>query len=93
MENAQSEQSMLVERAGKEESNGKREIIPIDETPFQMVNMEENGWYLVIGNEVMKIMERPEELIDYVNSKPWELMLNAGYLYNKAITKIDREEE
>lgn len=96
MENAQLEPHMLVERAGKEELNGKRTIKNIEGTPFQTVDMDENGIYLTMGKEVLKIKETEEEILEYIKEDSWELRLNAAYIYckhaaeyEKSTTKID----
>lgn len=91
MENVQSEQSILVERTGKEELNGKRTIKNIEGTPFQTVDMDEYGIYLIMGKEVLKIKETEEEILEYIKEDSWELRLNAAYIYCKHAADVYRK--
>lgn len=62
-------------------------------TPFWLVQVEinkesnvkeyEEKTAITMGKEILKIMNNEEEAKKYINKKPWELILNAAYIYTK----------
>lgn len=66
-------------------------LTEIEGTPFHIVEME-NAMMLVMGRDVLKIGETEKELREYVKNKPWELILNAGAIYNKYINEKIKED-
>lgn len=84
------QQSMNVEEQDKEVSNG--EVTEVAKTPFSIVKME-IGYGVVLGREVLKILATKEACIKYIKEKPWELILNAAYLYHIYVDQVERKEK
>lgn len=88
----QSQQSIELEKIDKQQSNGKPIVITINDTPFNIVEHKEEI-LITIGNEVLKKCETVESAVKYIESKPWELILNACAIYSEYITKTKKEKK
>lgn len=85
-----SQQSIELHKVDKEQLNGRPIVTTINEAPFNIV--ENKGEILItIGNDVLKKCETVEEAVKYIESKPWELILNATAIYVEYINKVKKE--
>ena len=80
-----------VESADSLESTSENisKYVTLDETPFAVV--EDGGkWIIVFGQYKASTREfnNVEEAEEYVHSKPWELILTAGYAYNDMVNEL-----
>ena len=83
----------LQDQADRQESNLEVEIKEVEGTPFRIVRNEKEV-SIIMGDQVLKRgFNEIEEAEDYVASKPWELILIAGAVYNEFITKIRKEND
>lgn len=75
------------------ELNSNNEIIDIKGTPFRAVKMKE-VWWIVLGNQAIsnKTFKDPKKLIQFVNTKPWELMLTAAHIIANNIIRLKLSE-
>lgn len=85
-----SQQSIELIKADKEQSNGKVNVVTINEAPFNFVEKDDEIM-ITIGTEVLKKCETMEEAVKYVETKPWDLILNATAIYVEYINKIKEE--
>lgn len=87
-----SQQSIELQKADKKQSNGKPIVVTINNAPFNII--EHKGDILItIGNDVLSKQETVEKAVEYIESKPWELILNATAIYTEYIEKIKKEKE
>lgn len=76
----------------KEQLSGKPIVVTINNAPFNIV--EHKGDILItIGNDVLSKQETVEKAVEYIESKPWELILNATAIYTEYIEKLKKEQE
>lgn len=48
---------------------------PITDSPFEAIRTEEHPWHLIYGNYKLRgAWASIEEVIEYVESKPWQLI-------------------
>lgn len=66
----------------------------VEETMFSLVT-DENGTKITIGNDIVseKVFENKNEAIEYIDSKPWELIVISSYMYSKLVSKIKEYEQ
>lgn len=88
---------MNVDTQDSEESNLNEDVtryIPIDETPFALVK-DGDVWVIVMGNNLVssKKFIYNYEAINYIEDKPWELIMNASFVYNSIVNELKNEEE
>lgn len=76
-----------------EQNEELKEVIQIPNSPFWAIRKGNEGWLLVMGNEMMykNTFETYEQLVTIVEEKPWELIVKAAYTFNKAVDKIGNE--
>ena len=87
-----SQQSIELQKADKDQSNGKPIVTTINDAPFNII--ENKGEILItIGNDVLKKCETVEDAVKYIESKPWELILNATAIYVEYINKMKKEDK
>lgn len=91
----ESQQSIELQKVDKEQLNFERPIVvTINDAPFNII--EHKGDILItIGNDVLKKCNTVEEAVKYIESKPWELIMNAVAIYveyvNKTKTKTKKD--
>ena len=75
------------------ELNSNNEINDIKGTPFRAIKMKE-VWWIIFGNQALsdKVFEDPKKLIQYVNTKPWEIMLTAAHVIANNLIKLKLSE-
>lgn len=68
--------------------------VEIEDTPFTAINIG-NKWMLVMASSVAsgKKFDTIEELEEYVESKPWELIVTAGSIFRDIINENKLKEE
>lgn len=68
--------------------NGEEIVKNIEDTPFRTIKSE-GRIYLAMYNEIIENWkeEEEEELLQYVKSKPWRIMLIAGAIFTNEINK------
>lgn len=68
------------------------EYVEIHGTPFILARVT-GHWKITLGYDVVspKRFDTKEEAEEYVNQKPWELILVAGHIYNKRIEAFLKE--
>ena len=77
----------------KVELNSNNEIIDIKGTPFRAIKIGK-VWWIVFGNQAVsdKVFEDPKKLIQYVSTKPWEIMLTAAHVIANNLIKVKLSE-
>lgn len=65
------------------------EVTEIKNTPFAVVS--KNGEHNIIMKDQIvsdKSFDSKEEAIEWVNSKPWKLILISSFIYNESVREI-----
>ena len=65
------------------------EVTEIENTPFGVFS-KDGEHNIVMKNQIVsdKSFNSKEEAIEWVNSKPWKLILVAGFIYNEGVKEI-----
>lgn len=66
----------------------------IDETPFTIIKRENKDTYdIAIGNNIIDEtnFKEDKEVKDYINSKPWKLIINATIVMQDYYKEIDKQ--
>ena len=65
------------------------EVTEIENTPFGVFS-KDGEHNVVMKNQIVsdKSFETKEEAIAWVESKPWKLILVAGFIYNEGVREI-----
>ena len=65
------------------------EVTEIENTPFGIFS-KDGEHNVVMKNQIVseKSFESKEEAIAWVESKPWKLILVAGFIYNEGVKEI-----
>ena len=73
----------------KEKTEKLFEITEIENTPFGVFS-KDGEHNVVMKNQIVsdKSFNSKEEAIEWVNSKPWKLILIAGFIYNEGVKEI-----
>ena len=84
-----------VENADNVESTSQNiaKYVTVDDTPFAVV--EDGGkWIIVFGQYKASTREfnNVDDAKEYINSKPWELILTACYAYNDMVNELRAQE-
>lgn len=83
----------LQDQADKEQSTLEVEIKDVEGTLFRIVRNEKEI-SIIMGDQVIKKgFESIKDAEEYIDAKPWELILIAGAVYNEFITKIRKEND
>ena len=83
----------MQDQVDKEQSTLEVEIKEVEGTPFRIVRNEKEV-SIIMGDQVLKRgFYKIEEAEEYINEKPWELILIAGAIYSEFITKIRKEND
>lgn len=86
-----SQQSIELHKVDKEQLNGNPIVTTINEAPFNIV--QHKGEILItIGNEVLGKKETIEDAVKYIESKPWDLILNATAIYTEYIKEYKNKQ-
>lgn len=66
----------------------------IDGTPFTAVRENEGNWMINVGDYIIEKTDfvHLEDLVKYIESKPWGLILNACYVYNLKINQLKEQQ-
>ena len=77
-------QTQLNATDNEQSSTYLRKFEQIEKTPFTMM-IEEDGVTLLMGKYVVKQnkFENPNEAINYVNKKPWDLIMIASSIFTR----------
>lgn len=61
-------------------------------TPFYIVGSEEKGWNIVICGSVCckELFKTAKAAVDYINRKPWDLILVSNMIYQERINEIKK---
>lgn len=89
-----------LQNSNENEINEKSEDVmvfeTIEDTPFTAVYIK-NDWVIVMGNEIAseRRFEKIDELKEYIDSKPWELIVTSATIFDKIVkaNKDTRNEE
>lgn len=73
------------------DSNGNRVFKDVPNSPFVAIKVEKGYWILVMGNEQISGIEFDsyENVCDYVERKPYELMIIAATIHTLRVQKIN----
>ena len=65
------------------------EVTEIENTPFGVFS-KDGEHNVVMKNQIVsdKSFDSKEEAIEWVNSKPWKLILIASFIYNEGVKEI-----
>lgn len=82
-----------------EESNDNKRyhltiIEGIDDTPFSIIKREDRDTYdIAIGNNIIDETDftDDEEVKNYINSKPWKLIINATIVMQDYYKEMDKQ--
>lgn len=87
-----SQQSIELQKVDKEQSTGAPIVTTINDAPFNIIEHNEEI-LITIGNDVLKKCETVEDAVEYIEAKPWDLILNATAIYMEYVQKIKNEKE
>lgn len=82
-----------VKEADKQESNSKLiEYKKIENSPFMGVRQKDK-WFIVLGNQIVSSerFDTIEEMIEYVENRPYELIMNGTLAYMTQCEKLARD--
>jgi ElaB/YqjD/DUF883 family membrane-anchored ribosome-binding protein len=71
--------------------------VTIKNSPFTAIQLENERWALVMGDQLVtdQTFENVDEATQFVESKPWSLIMTAAYIYmdfiNKNINDLKQE--
>lgn len=87
----------------REQSSGEENVMiehenvskyePIENTPFTAIKVK-NKWIIVMGDEIAsaKKFNTLIELENYIENKPWELIVTASNIFSSIIEKNKEKE-
>lgn len=63
--------------------------VTIEGSPFTAILLENGRWGLVMGDQLVsdQTFEDVDEAADFVESRPWSLIMTASYIYMDYINK------
>lgn len=63
--------------------------VTIEGSPFTAIKLENERWGLVMGDQLVsdQTFNDVDEAKEFVDSKPWSLMITAAYIYTDFINK------
>ena len=63
----------------------------VENTPFKTIETEKAGVCIIFGDTMVKTgFQSHEDAEEWINSKPWELILNAGAIYGMYINETNK---
>lgn len=87
---------IINQQANKTETKreNKNEFLEIENTPFTAVKVE-NKYILVMGDVMVsgKRFDEIEDVMAYINNKPWELILVAAKTFADKLNEIKKEKK
>ena len=93
------EEQMNVGTQDNEHSTSENMLryVTIEGSPFTAIQLENERWGLVMGDQLIsdQTFEDVDEAKEFVDSKPWSLIMTASYIYvdyiNKNINDLKQE--
>lgn len=75
-----------------EQSDSSENIVKyvtIEGSPFTAIQLENERWGLVMGDQLVsdQTFEDVDEAAEFVETRPWSLIMTAAYIYNEFINK------
>lgn len=63
--------------------------VTIDGSPFTAILLQNGRWSLVMGDQLVsdQTFEDVDEAADFVETKPWSLIMTASYIYMQYINE------